>query len=314
MDKTSIYYRQVQLLVSVLPMIAAERCFALKGGTALNLFVRDLPRLSVDIDLAYLPLEDRATTLTNMRAAFQRIEAALMAAMPGVSVHYRPADEGDHRMVIAHRGAQIIVEASPVIRGSLFPPEMRGVTPKVEAEFGFAEIQVLSLPDLYGGKITAALDRQHPRDFFDVKLLMENEGLTREIMQGVIVYTISHPRPIAEVLCPPTLKDLREKYDNEFVRMPVDPVSLETLEKVREDLIRCVGTSLTEADKEFLVSFKSKDPQWDLLGLDGVEQLPAVRWTTSKKASIRVFRAHRRRQASLYDPVPRDFLYSLRPR
>ena len=278
MDKTSIYYRQVQLLVSVLPMIAAERCFALKGGTALNLFVRDLPRLSVDIDLAYLPLEDRATTLTNMRAAFQRIEAALMAAMPGVSVHYRPADEGDHRMVIAHRGAQIIVEASPVIRGSLFPPEMRGVTPKVEAEFGFAEIQVLSLPDLYGGKITAALDRQHPRDFFDVKLLMENEGLTREIMQGVIVYTISHPRPIAEVLCPPTLKDLREKYDNEFVRMPVDPVSLETLEKVREDLIRCVGTSLTEADKEFLVSFKSKDPQWDLLGLDGVEQLPAVRW------------------------------------
>lgn len=278
MDKTSIYYRQVQLLVSVLPLIAAEWCFALKGGTALNLFVRDLPRLSVDIDLAYLPLEDRATTLTNMRAAFQRIEAALMAAIPGVSVHYRPADEGDHRMVISHRGAQIIVEASPVIRGSLFPPEVRGVTPKVEDEFGFAEIQVLSLPDLYGGKITAALDRQHPRDFFDVKLLMESEGLTREIMQGVIVYTISHPRPIAEVLFPPTLKDLKEKYDNEFVRMPVDPVPLETLERVRQDLIQCVGASLTDSDKEFLVSFKSKAPQWDLLGLDGVEQLPAVRW------------------------------------
>ena len=51
-----VYRRQVQLLIRVLPSIAEEACFALKGGTAINLFVRDMPRLSVDIDLTYLPV------------------------------------------------------------------------------------------------------------------------------------------------------------------------------------------------------------------------------------------------------------------
>jgi len=56
-----IYRSQVELLLRVLPYVAKEKVFALKGGTAINLFVRDLPRLSVDIDLTYLPFEDRAT-------------------------------------------------------------------------------------------------------------------------------------------------------------------------------------------------------------------------------------------------------------
>jgi hypothetical protein len=51
------FYRQVVLLIELLPLVARERCFALKGGTAINLFVRDLPRLSVDIDLTYLPIK-----------------------------------------------------------------------------------------------------------------------------------------------------------------------------------------------------------------------------------------------------------------
>jgi len=46
LDRTSTYYRQVQLLVQLLPLVAEEDCFALKGGTAINLFVRNLPRLS----------------------------------------------------------------------------------------------------------------------------------------------------------------------------------------------------------------------------------------------------------------------------
>lgn len=49
-----IYRRQVQLLVRVLPLVDTEKCFALKGGTAINLFYRALPRLSVDIDLLYI--------------------------------------------------------------------------------------------------------------------------------------------------------------------------------------------------------------------------------------------------------------------
>ena len=67
------YVKQVRLLVNVLPYIAKEGCFALKGGTAINLFVRDLPRLSVDIDLAYLGFEGRETAFKNINAALQRI-------------------------------------------------------------------------------------------------------------------------------------------------------------------------------------------------------------------------------------------------
>ncbi|TCQ91865.1 nucleotidyltransferase AbiEii toxin of type IV toxin-antitoxin system [Rahnella sp. JUb53] len=63
MDRESIYYRQVQLLLQLLPFIAKHDCFALKGGTAINLFIRNFPRLSVDIDLVYLPVLDREESL-----------------------------------------------------------------------------------------------------------------------------------------------------------------------------------------------------------------------------------------------------------
>lgn len=61
------YTDQVSLLVRAIPEIAHEEMFALKGGTAINLFIRDLPRLSVDIDLVYLPIADRATSLASVR-------------------------------------------------------------------------------------------------------------------------------------------------------------------------------------------------------------------------------------------------------
>ena len=67
MDERAL--RQVNLLIRLLPFIAQEDCFALKGGTAINLFVRDLPRLSVDIDLVYLPIEERAQTMKRIDAA-----------------------------------------------------------------------------------------------------------------------------------------------------------------------------------------------------------------------------------------------------
>lgn len=78
------YQAQVRLLLSVLPDIARETEFALKGGTAINLFYRNLPRLSVDLDLIWLPVEDRRSTLRNIDHALDRIVAAIVArANPG---------------------------------------------------------------------------------------------------------------------------------------------------------------------------------------------------------------------------------------
>ena len=76
------YRQQVALLIRTIPFVARERAFALKGGTAINLFVRDMPRLSVDIDLTYLPVEDRTTSLAAIDAAMLRIRERIEQESP----------------------------------------------------------------------------------------------------------------------------------------------------------------------------------------------------------------------------------------
>ena len=67
------YDKQAALLIRTLPFVAQEQCFALKGGSAINLFIRDMPRLSVDIDLTYLPIQSGAKSLTAIDQAMKRI-------------------------------------------------------------------------------------------------------------------------------------------------------------------------------------------------------------------------------------------------
>ncbi len=151
------------------------------------------------------------------------------------------------------------------------------VSEKVEEEFGYVEVPVVSLPDLYAGKICAALDRQHPRDLFDIKFLLENEGLTEEIRIAFIVYLISHSRPIAEIINP-IRKDITDIYHGEFANMAEIEVPLEELKAVREELIKQIASSFTKDEKNFLLSFKKLKPDWNLLGIEGVKDLPAVKW------------------------------------
>jgi predicted nucleotidyltransferase component of viral defense system len=277
MDRNSIYFRQVQLVVRILPLVAKEECFALKGGTAINLFVRDLPRLSVDIDLIYLPLDDRATAISNVRMALTRIAKDIEATIPDSKTWAAYENSEALRLIVRQKDITIKIELSPVMRGSVFPAVAMEVTEQVEAEFGYAEIPVLTLPDLYAGKICAALDRQHPRDLFDVKLLLENEGLGDELRKVFLVYLISHNRPISEVIAPNRI-DIRSIFEGEFLNMTRIPVTIEELEDVRERLIKAIHTGLTDEEKQFLLSFKAKSPEWALLGIEGIDQLPAVKW------------------------------------
>jgi predicted nucleotidyltransferase component of viral defense system len=180
----SPYSRQVRLLVSVLPMVGREACFALKGGTAINLFVRDMPRLSVDIDLAFLPMGDRAEALREIDAALSRISEALTGRPYGYRVRAGKHQEGRaFGLLVSDGAAEIKIEVSPVSRGTVYPEAMRRIVGSAEAEFGFAEVPVVSFADLYAGKIVAALDRQHPRDLFDVKLLLAKEGIDDELFR-----------------------------------------------------------------------------------------------------------------------------------
>lgn len=74
MNFQEIYKNQVSLLLEVLPVLNEFKCFALKGGTAINLFIHDMPRLSVDIDLTYLPIESRDVFLSNIETKLLKMK------------------------------------------------------------------------------------------------------------------------------------------------------------------------------------------------------------------------------------------------
>src|SRR5712675_386931 len=148
-----IYRRQVTLLIRFLPLVTEEACFALKGGTAINLFVRDLPRLSVDIDLTYLPVAPRPESLANIDAAMKRIAGKIKAAIPDAQITEAKTENTVVKVIVRSQGVQIKIEVTPVLRGCVFEPEMMSVKPAVEEEFGFAEARTVSFADLYAGKI-----------------------------------------------------------------------------------------------------------------------------------------------------------------
>lgn len=276
MDKTSVFYRQVSLLLRVLPAVATEAVFALKGGTAINLFVRNFPRLSVDIDLAYLPLESRQLALQNAQAALQRISDQINR-IPGLQAVLQCHREDELRIIVSTLAATIKIEVSPVARGVLHEPILTAVSEAVEDEFGFAQIAVVSLPDLYGGKLCAALDRQHPRDLFDVHQLLQFEGINRELFTGFLTYLLSHPRPLHELLSP-RWKAIQDVYQKEFAGMTLIPVGVEELIDARERMLTALQQQLTSQDVDFLVSFKRGEPDWSLCFEPKIAELPAVRW------------------------------------
>jgi predicted nucleotidyltransferase component of viral defense system len=202
------FLAQVRLLMRVLPLLGTQEALALKDSTAINLFVQNLPRLSVDIDLAYIGLEDRDEALARIHAELLRMKASLEAL--GLQVQPTVLSGTPHivKLVVWDRSVQIKVEVSPVLRGTVYPPERRQPSPEVQARFGFAEVPVLALPDLYAGKLVAALDRQHPRDQYDLRLFLQQARLTREVVLAFLVYLVSHGRPLHEVLRP-RFKDIR---------------------------------------------------------------------------------------------------------
>jgi predicted nucleotidyltransferase component of viral defense system len=288
------YRPQVTLLLDVLPQVGSETCFALKGGTAINLFVRDLPRLSVDIDLAYLPLQDRDTSLVEIGAALERIASSIEERGQGMRVERTTAEHRVTKLVVWRGAARVKIEVSPVLRGAVREPAVMSVSPGVEAQFGYVEAPVLHLHDLYAGKLVAALDRQHPRDLFDVQLLLNNEGLDDELLEVFVVYLISSDRPIAEVLAP-NLRPLAATFEEQFLGMSLIPVTLKELEATRDVMITLIQERLTDRQRQFLISFKRGEPDWSLLNLEGVSELPAVQW---KLLNVRRMRPEKREEAS----------------
>lgn len=280
MIKDSPYFAQARLMLEALPLIAKESCFALKGGTAINLFLQNMPRLSVDIDLTYLPQENRETFLEKLEQSFLRIEKSIQKAIPNVQFQRLKLKESGkvYKLIFERPGAVVKIEPNLVLRGSVFPCEERELSQKAQEFFELTtSIKTLASADLYGGKICAALDRQHPRDFFDVKMLLNQKGLTENVRKAFVIYLASSDRPMNELL-KPNFQDFKEVFEREFLGMTVDSVTYEELVETRDALLTKIKSELSGQERQFLLSIKQGEPEWDILGLQGIDQLPGIQW------------------------------------
>ncbi|MEE4161192.1 MAG: nucleotidyl transferase AbiEii/AbiGii toxin family protein [Woeseiaceae bacterium] len=286
------YRAQVELLIRCLPAVASEPDFALKGGTAINLFLRDMPRLSVDIDLTYLPVSERDAALADIRARLATIAEAIQRSVPGAKVRLVEGDAP--KLLVDKSSARIKVEPSVVIRGSLVPLISSELCLAAQEAYElFVEIQRLDLPDLYAGKLCAALDRQHPRDLFDVMQLQAAGPIPDSIRQAFVAYLAGHRRPIAELL-QPNRKPIEDLFANHFAGMTKEPIELADLEAARTQLFEWAASALTDNERLFLLSIKQGEPDWSLLPFENLDQWPAIQW---KLHNIRLMSDRRHKAA-----------------
>lgn len=285
----SSYVQQVTLLVRMLASVRKEPCFALKGGTAINLFYRDLPRLSVDIDLTYLPYQDRTTSLLMINDALQRIAHDIEQRNNGIGIYFKRCKSSNRiQKIIAGNTERIKIEPNDVLRCHLYPTELRKLSPAAESMLGITidNIPTLSFHEVYAGKICAALDRQHPRDLFDIQQLYQHEGIDEAMLDAFVIYAACSPRPINEILNPNEI-DIKQAYNHEFVGMTNESVSYDVLISARQQLISDIRGKLTQNHKNFLLSIKSGDPDYHLMPFHHLEQFPALTWkiNNTKKMS-----------------------------
>ncbi|MBW1888623.1 MAG: nucleotidyl transferase AbiEii/AbiGii toxin family protein [Deltaproteobacteria bacterium] len=260
--RDTIFFRQALLLLRILPLIYREEVFALKGGTAINFFVRQLPRLSVDIDLTYLPINERELALDDISHALLRLSKEIKKRIPKIQIVLKniSGTKTLKGMVVNQEGVTVKIEPNLVLRGAVYPAEIKTLSKRAQDLFELSvQSRILAMDELYAGKICAALDRQHPRDLFDIHILIKNEGLTVEMRRAFIVYLISHPRPMIEILSP-QLKDMKDSFEKEFKDMIAEDVTLEELHTAREHLVSTLQSELTTDERTFIISVKEGHP------------------------------------------------------
>lgn len=272
------YIDTVRLLLAVAPVIFESPRFALKGGTALNLFVQNLPRLSVDIDVAFTDHSlEREPALIEIGNDLQTAKTKLERM--GYSATIRKMQKGDEaKLLVADQASQIKVEVNFVFRGTLLPVTQRALVSSARDLFTTSmELPVLAIPELYGSKLVAALDRQHPRDWFDVAAMIDSFGIEAQMVNCFVAYLAGHNRPVHEVLFSYDLS-LDEIFNIDFVGMTAAEIPLQHLIEVRQHIRQELPKVLTDAHRRFLLSFVRAEPDWTLMPFDHLKDLPAIRW------------------------------------
>ncbi len=268
-----IYRDKVELLLRVIPVIYSEDCFAMHGGTAINLFVNDLLRYSVDIDLTYLPLDNRDESLRHINEALLRIAEKVKTTLKGVRIIPRL---DICKLTLEYRGRQIKIEVNQTKRGIVGgEPLILHLSDKAQDDFEMdVKMRIVPLTLLYGGKIAAALSRQHPRDLFDIKHMSIPIS---EAKYGFIFCLLGSDRPLFESFAP-RLIDQSEAMVNQFEGMSEIPFSYDDFTETRKKLILDINDVLTPEDKNFLIDFERADPDWQNSPYAEFANYPSVKW------------------------------------
>lgn len=281
------YIEVVRLLLEAIPVVFQRPQFAMKGGTALNLFVQDLPRLSVDIDVVFVDhTASRTEALRQIGAALEETRKELNRR--GLQAESSLGALADESKLFLRRGSHLVkVEVNHVFRGTMLPVQARGLTPESRRLFTTeVHVPVLATDELYGSKLVAALHRQHPRDLFDVHCLFGTGGITDEMVECFVGYLAGHHRPLHEVLASRD-HDLTSTYENEFKGMARMPISLEALVASRDRLRQELDARLTANHRAFLLGLVAGEPDWNLMRCGHLRELPAIRWKLQNLAKLR---------------------------
>jgi Nucleotidyl transferase AbiEii toxin, Type IV TA system len=287
------YVQTVRILLETAPVLFSSPEFVLKGCTAINLFVEDMPRLSVDIDVVWKDhTTPREQAMTGISEALQRSGQGLQKK--GIKVRISAANKGEEAKLFVERGnRQVKIEVNHVFRGTVLLPEQRRLVKKARDLFTTdLTVPVVARPELYVSKIVAALDRQHPRDFFDLLGMYEKDGLTPEIVECFVCYLAGHNRPVHEVLFSRDRdrdrdRDIVSVFKNEFVGMTTEPLEVDVLLAVRQKLRTDLLMKLTDAQRNFLLSLVLGEPDWDLMTCRHLSELPAIRWKLQNLAKLK---------------------------
>jgi predicted nucleotidyltransferase component of viral defense system len=285
MDKT--YVDTVRFMLGLAPHVFQQPLFAMKGGTALNIFLHDMPRLSVDIDVVFVDhrtSRDAALSLIQdeLRSLAERLEP-----LGYKSSLLNTNDEDEVKIVVSRDNVSVKIEVNYNFRGTLLPVTPMRIATKAGELFA-TEVSVPSLAreELYGGKIVAALDRQHPRDFFDVREMLQHRHLDDGVMDCFVCYLSGHNRTVHDVLFSKD-KSMTAMYEQQFEGMTSEPVPLAELEEARQSLRRQLLQGLRDHHKQFLLSLVRLEPEWSLMPFAHLQELPALKWKMQNLATLR---------------------------
>lgn len=267
------YKERVQLLLRIIPIITKTGCLAIHGGTAINLYIQNLLRYSVDIDLTYIPIQSRDESLAAIKSCLAEVKEKIKKTIPGIVIQDKP-----NKLICTYRGAFVKIEVNDVKRGIIGDTITMPLCKAARDTFGvFCEARLVPFTQIYGGKISAALDRQHPRDLFDIKYMFEYISDFEEIRYGFMYCLLGCDRPILEILSPNHI-DQREAMEKQFDGMTNIPFPYEEYEDVRNRLVEYINSNLSKKDKRFLIGFEAGEPDWDNSDYSAFKEYPSIKW------------------------------------